>query len=115
LLIRIALLSLALIGMCCRDNNIEPEIPVEVSFASDILTIFFSNCALSGCHDGSGQFSLKTYSEIVANVVPGMPSQSKIYKAISGGGSISMPPSGQLSNQQIKLIEKWIIDGAQQN
>jgi hypothetical protein len=114
-LLRIIMFHLALILICCKDHNIEPEVPEQVSFTSDIRSIFTTNCALSGCHDGSVQFSLKTYSDIVANVVPGMPSESKIYGAITGTGNIAMPPSGSLTTQQVKLIEKWISDGAQQN
>lgn len=109
------LFHLSLTLMCCRDNNIEPEIPEEVSFTSDIRSIFIGSCALAGCHDGSAQFSLKTYNDIVAKVVPGIPSESKIYKAITGSGNVQMPPSGSLSMRQLRLIEKWISDGAELN
>jgi hypothetical protein len=111
----IMMFNFALTLICCKDHNIEPEIPEEVSFTSDIRSIFTTNCAISGCHDGSAQFSLKSYSDIVSNVEPGKPLESKIYKAISGTGNLAMPPSGSLPMRQVKLIEKWISDGAQQN
>ena len=88
-----------------------------VCFQSNILPIFVSNCAMSGCHDGQGRvkYNLTTYEGIMAGVVPGHPLRSKMYTSIKStfGGSPSMPRRAPpLSDKDILLIQAWISMGA---
>ncbi len=92
-----------------------------VCFEGEVLPIFTSNCAKSGCHDvASSQdgYILNTYSNIInANkdgIRAGDLKNSKIYKAITENDPGDRMPQGQppLSDAQIALIKKWILEGA---
>jgi hypothetical protein len=74
------------------------------SFSSQIDPIISSNCALSGCHNGSRNPNLTSYSSIKANA-------SSIVSAINR----NMPPGGKLTAEQIALISCWANDGAPNN
>lgn len=93
----------------------------EISFSSDIQSIIGSNCTQSGCHDGGDRvFSLQSYSDVVdkGGISAGNPHSSKLYQAVSNHGTASlMPPEPLplLSNDQIKLIYVWILQGAKNN
>lgn len=69
---------------------------------SEVKTIVSTNCALSGCHNGSISPNLSIDANIKA-------SSSRI-KARTGAGT--MPPSGPLSTQQVNAIACWVDDGA---
>lgn len=92
----------------------------SVCFVQDILPLFVSNCAMSSCHDGLSQgeedelYALNSYSTIRAHVVPFNPSNSAVYKAVTGSGEEFMPPAPKspLTNAQKELMRKWIADGA---
>jgi hypothetical protein len=90
-----------------------------VYFASTILPMLNSNCAMSGCHNGlssgdAGETTLNTYAGIRAIVSPGNPGSSKLVDVITNG---SMPPSGHtpISSSQLAAIETWISQGASNN
>lgn len=78
-----------------------------VSWSSEIQNIISSNCAVSGCHNGSQSPNLST----LANV------QSQKTNVKARTTSKSMPPSGRtpLSDEQIKKIACWVDDGAKNN
>lgn len=78
-----------------------------VSLETTIMPIIASNCAITGCHNGSRSPDLRTSSAIVGNA-------SRIKARTSGG---TMPPSGRpsLSQAQIQLISCWVDDGAPNN
>jgi len=91
------------ITSCTHVANIA-NIP-EVCFTSDILPIFTSNCAISGCHDGGGResrLSLSSYSEIIKGVT-----------IISKWGNM-MPPNKPLSFDNRTKIRIWIEQGAKE-
>jgi len=48
-------------------------------------------------------------------VVPNNASQSILFRVLKGDGFAQMPPNGALSQSKIKMIEKWINDGALNN
>ncbi|NTW33477.1 MAG: hypothetical protein HGB12_12790, partial [Bacteroidetes bacterium] len=101
-------------------TNITPD---GICFQENILPIIQSNCAISGCHDGTGEenFSLSNYSNIMASeiVKAGNPSESKLYKVLiaSPNSEEFMPPSPYLplTSDQIGLIYWWISQGALDN
>ena len=99
---------------------IKPVIPVEnypVCFSRDILPVIQSNCAMTGCHNGSnGELNpLNNYSDVMQIVEqPGNPGNCTLYRVITNGGENKMPPSGynQLSSANIDSIRVWITAGA---
>lgn len=91
-------------------------------FQQQILPVFISNCALSGCHDNASHkegIVLTSYSGIVAGGIrAGNPGNSKIYKVITttkADDRMPQPPRNPLSQEQISLIAKWISQGAKNN
>ncbi|MBS1600415.1 MAG: hypothetical protein JST75_19455 [Bacteroidetes bacterium] len=93
--------------------------PDTVYFTNTILPMMNSNCAMSGCHDGlsrgdAGQYTLNTYSGIMAIVRAGNANSSKLVSVIANG---TMPPRGHtaISAAQLDLIKTWINQGALNN
>jgi hypothetical protein len=87
----------------------------EICFEGEVLPIFKNSCAISGCHDGSGESDLilDNYLDISHAVVPGNPNSSKVYKAItSTWGENKMPPDQPLTQDNRTLIRIWIEQGA---
>jgi Planctomycete cytochrome C/Cytochrome C oxidase, cbb3-type, subunit III len=89
-----------------------------VCFESDVLPLFQSFCAKSGCHSSAshkGDYKLNTYANIVMKgIVPGDANNSTIYKSILGYGAEKMPQYGNpdLTAGQVTLIRQWINQGA---
>ena len=90
----------------------------EVCFQSDILPLFQSNCAKSGCHDAATHqkgYIFDTYANIInKDVIPGNATNSKVYKVLFETGNKKMPPppNTDLTSAQKALIGKWINEGA---
>jgi uncharacterized membrane protein len=86
-----------------------------VCFQRDVLPIFNSSCAMSGCHDaGSAEkgYVLTTYAHIVARgLVPGNSGASKVYLECADG-KMPKSPVPALTAAQLSLIKKWIDAGA---
>jgi cytochrome c5 len=94
----------------------------SVYFQQQILPIFVSNCAMSGCHDATSRkegLILTSYSGVISGGIrAGNPANSKIYKVITTtdpGDRMPQPPRSPLSQDQINLINKWILQGAKNN
>lgn len=88
----------------------------EVCFTGDILPIFRTNCAISGCHNGGGESetSLYTYTDIIRDITPGNPDASKLYQTIISKWGALMPPDKPLSLENRTKIRLWIEQGANQ-
>lgn len=90
-----------------------------VCFETQILPLFQSSCALSGCHDAISHedgIRLFSYNNIMQEIVPFQPSEGDIMESIleDDPDKIMPPPShNPLSAAQIALIEQWIMQGAQ--
>lgn len=90
----------------------------EVCFQRDVLPIFQSSCALSGCHAAPGQdgYVFSSYQTIMRKgVVAGDPFDSEIFEKITEDRlDKRMPPTPRnpLTPQQIELIRRWIAEGA---
>jgi mono/diheme cytochrome c family protein len=99
------------------NDTITPPPPEDttICFQDQIMPIFSSNCNMAGCHDGSNSEAqqLTSYAYIMNDIVAYNPSQSDIYRAITGTGGDPMPPTGSLTPAQINLIYRWINQGAQ--
>ncbi len=88
----------------------------DVCFQENVLPIFVSNCAMSGCHnsiDKEEGYDLTSYEGIMKGVVANHPSRSEVYKVISGNNP-SMPAQNypKLSNKEVSYIKLWINMGA---
>lgn len=124
--IYILLLSMLALAFSCKHEIPSGPIPIppvpgstEICFESQVLPLFQSNCAKSGCHDAISRregYQLNTYANIVAkDIKPGNAYDSKIYKMITESDSNKiMPPSpnNPLSTEQKSIIAKWINEGA---
>lgn len=90
----------------------------EVCFESDILPLFQSRCALSGCHDATthqNNYMFDSYANIIRNdLTPGNATTSKIYQVLFETGKDKMPPlpNADLTTAQKALIGRWINEGA---
>lgn len=98
---------------CQHEQMSDPN--AAICFERDILPIFNSKCAMSGCHDAGTAaegYDLSNYNKIVRDgIVKGKPSKSEIYEEIEDG---DMPPRGytKLTATEKQLIYDWIADGA---
>ena len=93
--------------------------PQPVSFSGDLIPIFTSNCALSGCHDAVPTHKPSLVAENAYNslidggyVNTAVPIASTIYLEIKSG---SMPPSGALKASDTQKVLDWIRNGAPNN
>lgn len=99
-------------------NNGIPCDPDVIYFQKDILPIFVSNCALSGCHDAvtaTEDIVLDNFENIIntGEVEPFNLNDTEIYEVITEDDPDKvMPPTGKLDNAQINLIATWILQGA---
>jgi len=85
----------------------------------DILPVFISNCAKSGCHDAASHeegFVFTSYETITSKeFVPGKPDKTELYKAITEDDAddiMPQQPNAPLTSEQIALIRTWILQGA---
>ncbi len=93
-----------------------------VYFAQQVLPIFQSSCALSGCHDAithkKGLY-LNSYSGILSTggISISNPTNSKVYRAMLNTGEENMPPApaAPMTSTQLSTISKWIGQGAKNN
>ncbi len=89
-----------------------------VCFESEVLPIFQSNCAKSGCHDAITQekgYVLDSYANIIRKgIVVGSATNSEIYEVLFETGNDKMPPAPNpdLTPAQKALIGRWINEGA---
>lgn len=99
--------------------------PDTVYFENEILPIFIGSCAVTGCHNQTSRvedLDLTNYSNIMKGISPGNPSSSKYYKVITLAETDDLMPQDpitgvgfRLPNDQVKLIENWINQGALNN
>lgn len=123
----IAILAIGLIIACKHEPPVQPGgggLPIpgctytDICFESDVLPIFQSSCAKTGCHNAAsaeGGYVLDSYANIIKKgVKPGNAGASKLYTILFKTGGDQMPPlpSAPLSQAQRDSIGKWINSGA---
>jgi Planctomycete cytochrome C len=92
--------------------------PTNICFEADVLPIFQSYCAKSGCHDAGTHkegYVLDNYTNIMKKgIVPGSAVNSTLYKVLFASGEDRMPPVGhaQMTDAQKSTIGIWINQGA---
>ena len=92
-----------------------PVINAQVDYETQIQTIFNTSC--TSCHQYGSQngLNLTTYAGVMnggtsgAAIVAGDHANRLLWVRVDNG---SMPPSGNLSPEQINLIAQWIDEGA---
>jgi len=108
-----SLLAVWGIQSCQHEQMGDPN--AAICFERDILPIFNSKCAMSGCHDAGSSaegYDLSNYKKIVSRgIVKGKPNSSELYEVVADG---EMPPRGytKLSETEKKMLYDWIADGA---
>jgi hypothetical protein len=91
----------------------EMEEKTEVSFSADVWPIIEKYAVEA--HGGKGGVFLESYEDIMEQVVPGDPENSRLYKALIGDGMKQMPPGNPLPDDLINIIYNWIEQGALEN
>ncbi len=92
-----------------------------VYFASQILPLMTSSCAMSGCHDAISRregIQMTDYANIMKIVRAGSPSNSKLYKSLVDSdpeNKMPLPPIPYFTTAQVDLVYKWILQGAKNN
>lgn len=94
--------------------------PDTVYFNKDVLPLINSSCAYSSCHDASSAQDgviLNNYQNIIntGDVRAGDLNGSDLYEVITENDLDKVmppPPNSPLSQSQIAIIGKWILQGA---
>lgn len=95
--------------------------PDTAYFQQQVLPIFVSNCALSGCHDAASHqdgIVLTSYNGVRNEVRPGNLGNSEIWEKINDSDPddrMPPPPRMPLPQAQKDIIRKWILQGAKNN
>lgn len=100
----------------CRHEPMGVDSLETVCFETQVLPIFQTSCAISGCHGASNPeegFDATNYNSIIRLVEPGKPLKSEVYRVITSHDKEMMPPDKPLTKEQRTLIEVWILQGAQ--
>lgn len=85
--------------------SVDAQLYSGISFAESIQPIIETNCAISGCHDGSGNVDYRVFQNLKNN-----PADIK-----SRTQSGDMPRNGTLTQMEIDMIACWVDDGALNN
>jgi hypothetical protein len=100
----------------CQHDPVSPADQPRICFATQVLPIFQSNCAKSGCHDGGreSRTDLRSADGILRNVSPGHPLDSPAYAMMISvwGNMMPPPPSAPVSKEARQIVELWILQGA---
>lgn len=93
--------------------------PDSIYFATEILPLLQSNCALSGCHDAASAEEgvvLNSYENIIrTGEITGGTLNNDLWEAITDDDPddrMPPPPNAPLTTDQIELIRSWITQGA---
>jgi hypothetical protein len=95
------------------------EIDTALCFERDILPIFITNCARSGCHDAASRqegYEFTSYATITSKkFTAGDPDETELFEKITEHDADKImppPPFSPLTNAQVNLVRRWIIIGA---
>ncbi|MEO8771025.1 MAG: c-type cytochrome domain-containing protein [Ferruginibacter sp.] len=94
-----------------------------VYFQNAVLPLLISSCAKSNCHDAASHqdgIQLTSYQMIMltADVDPGDPGGSKLYRVLNETDPdkiMPRPPSNPFTQAEKDIIYKWILQGAKNN
>ena len=105
-------------GLNSHSDSTGTGIGGSICFETDVLPIFSSSCAKSGCHNAASAqegYVLDSYQNIIKkDIKPGDAAGSKIYRVLLETGDERMPKDQPpLTTLQIQRIAQWINEGAQ--
>jgi WD40 repeat protein/mono/diheme cytochrome c family protein len=119
----LALALAAFAGQPARGDEKKDAEPAEVSYYRDIRPLFQQHC--QGCHQpakASGGYVMTNHAALLKKgdsdepgIVPGKPDESSVvYQIVSQNGNRPSMPRGRepLTDLQVSLIKKWIVQGA---
>lgn len=108
-----------------NNNNIDTsKFPCSndtVYYQNQVQPIFNTYCTGTDCHSGpkpKENIDLSSYSKAMSSgkIKPYNAADSKVYKSlIDSDPGDRMPPTGNLPQEKIDLIKKWINQGAKNN
>jgi cytochrome c len=132
---RILIAGLAVLAIGCSSGNNETapsggttatkaSAPTGTGAFASVQQLFTANCV--GCHgtgNAKGGIDLSSYATVMKGgedgpiVVAGDPDKSKIVDALRGRNGAMQMPKGKspLPEEDIKMIETWIKDGAKES
>ncbi len=125
------LIVLSGVLLSCKDDLVDTG-PIDIvfpdsniSYSRYVQPLFNRGCAIpGGCHAGeapAADLSFESYQQAtdrVGIIVPTDPNASYIIAKIEGraaGSRMPPPPRSALSENQIKGMRRWILEGAQNN
>ena len=127
----VCVIMMVIISACTRDEasvfTCQPCSASTISFSKEIIPIFHTSCAVSGCHTGPaasapGQVSLDSAVAYTQATHPGKgyvntgdPNSSLLYSELLAGSFNHMPVGGQLDACSIQKIFCWIQQGGLNN
>ena len=118
------MVSISLMLLSCDYDQLpeESNLPVNVSFQTDIQPIFDQNCI--SCHNGTIELDFRTgnsYNALMSlpeeSIIPGDADDSELIEMLKQNGDTDnpMPPSGPMPIAKINLFISWINEGALNN
>ncbi len=117
----LAWLTIGSLATACKPASTSTTLP-KLSFTTDVRPVLEKHCV--NCHhDGALMGDLKLQSRATAFatrakgpvILPGDPENSPLFKVLvlPGADPKAMPPEGhQIPAEQIALIKRWILEGA---
>jgi hypothetical protein len=102
-----------------EDNT--PTVTKTVSFSKDLTPILTTNCAKSGCHNGSVAPNLteaSAYNALVNGnyLSTATPEKSEVYLWLTGKEAATMPLGASNNPSNVNgLMLAWITQGAKNN
>lgn len=102
---------------CTKDKLAPTYAQVGICFETEILPIFISNCATTGCHNATDKvdgYDLTHYDGIMTGISAYSPTNSKHVKYMekTDNDRMPVPPMDPVSATSIALIKEWINKGA---
>lgn len=114
-------LSMLIFVSACKREPVIKQTDKEICFETQILPIFQSSCAYTGCHDAATSangYNFTSYANIMASgsaIKPNDPGDSKVIRYITEDDEDKImppPPNAPLSPEQISILTQWINEGA---
>lgn len=108
-----------LITLCIWSSLASAQAPAKVDFGQDVRPLLQQNCV--GCHgplkqSGGMRLDRKTSAMQAGSrrIVPGNSANSMVFHRVSDSQfGMQMPPTGELKDEEIATIKRWIDEGAE--